>query len=203
VQVIDTKFERDEKMHAAQRILVACLICLPTVAFADVYTLNPPPDLAISNFTYTGLTLTGTVSNITDFGNCQSSPCFAVLNFYEDANGFNVNDGLGNTYLAGVEVADQIYPSGAPGQFEVDQLFDVTIDDTTLWSALEGQSPSSFGPVVVMDLHEFSYTPGSEPYAIADLTPAASPVPEPVSLTLLLSGLAAGFARKRLAGKKS
>jgi len=186
-------------MHAAQRILVACLICLPTVAFADVYPLNSPPDLFIDSLNYTGPTLTGTVESITDLGNCQSIPCFAGLNFYQDASGFNVNDGSGDIYLAGTQVTYQIDPGG-----EVGQIFDITIDDTALWSALEGQSASSFGPVVVMDLHQFSTIPGaSELTATADLTPQASPVPEPASLALLLGGLAAGFARKRLAGKKS
>jgi hypothetical protein len=186
-------------MRAAQRILVACLLCLPTIAFADVYPLNPPPDLFIDTFTYTGPTLTGTVESIADLGNCSAIPCFAGLNFYQDASGFNVNDGDGDIYLAGTRVTYQVDSGG-----EVGQIFDITTDNIALWSALEGQTASSFGPVVVMDLHQFYVsTFGFQPDATADLTPEASTVPEPASLTLLLGGLAAGLARKRLSRKKS
>jgi hypothetical protein len=186
-------------MRTARRILIVCLTLLPTAAFADVYPLNPPPDLFIDNFTYTGPTLTGTVEGITDLGNCQS-PCFAGLNFYQDINGFNVNDGDGDTYLAGTRTTFQVDAGG-----EVGQIFDITVDNLALWSALEGDAASSFGPVVVMDLHNF-YTDdfAYQPDATADLTPAATAAtPEPASMTLLFSGIAAIIARKRLASRKA
>lgn len=174
---------------------MVCLLCLPTAAFADVYPLNPPPDLFIDTFTYTGPTLTGTVESITDTGNCASIPCFADLNFYQDSSGFEIYEGS-DIYLAGPRITYQVDSGG-----EVGQLFAVTVDNNALWSLLEGQPASSFGSEVVMDLHDFDTgTFAYQPNAIADLTPAA--VPEPVSLTLLFSGLAAGLLRKRLAGNK-
>lgn len=198
VQVIHKK-RKGEKMRVVSRILVASLICLPAVAFADVYPLSPPPDLFTDNITSSSSnTFTGTVESITDYGNCSSIPCFANLNFVQTASAFSITDSSSDTYLAGTLVTTTVDAGG-----EVGEIFDVTTDNAALWSALEGQPASSFGSEVVMDLHDFYFGAGYEPDATSDFTPYASVVPEPASLTLLLSGLAVGYVRKRIAGKKS
>jgi hypothetical protein len=198
-----------KNMRAAQRILMACLICLPTAAFADVYPLNPPPDLFIDTFSVVApsgsmqdVSFAGTVEAITDqsAGGC-SSGCFAGLDFVQSDGTFSVNDGDGTNYLTGTLIDSLIEPGG-----EVGELFTVGIDNTAAWTALESEdlgafnAASSFGGTVVMDLHLFDPTTGGASNAVADLTPA---VPEPASWTLLLTGLAAGLSRKRWALKKS
>jgi hypothetical protein len=47
------------------------------MAFADVYPLNPPPELFIDNITVeTGGFITGDVESITDVGKCaEPTPC--------------------------------------------------------------------------------------------------------------------------------
>jgi hypothetical protein len=186
--------------RTANQILMVCLLSLPAAAFADVYPLAPPPDLFIDTITYTGPTLTGTVMSITDNGNCASSPCFAGLQFNQvitaASDTFQVTDGT-NVYLAGTLITNAVGAGGEAGE-----LFSITTDATGLWSMLEGQPASSFGNEVALDLHDFSTTPGAdETDATGDLAPLATP--EPASLTLLFTGLVAGLARKRMAGKRS
>ncbi|MGA2634492.1 MAG: PEP-CTERM sorting domain-containing protein [Terracidiphilus sp.] len=197
-------------MRASLRILTACLTCLPTMAFADVYPLNPPPELFIDNITVeTGGFITGDVESITDVGKCaEPTPCntgptsVSPLYFYEDpsAGTFQVNDHDGDIYLVGYPLTASQVDSGG----EVGQIFTVSRDDTNLWTSAEGQTPSSFGPVVAIDFHDFyPGDVGFQPDATAYIAPLGSTVPEPASLTLLLSGLAAGLARRRMAGKKA
>lgn len=186
--------------RCANQFLMVCLMSLPAAAFADVYPLNSPPDLFIDTISYTGPTLSGTVESITDVGNCSAIPCFAGLEFSWDLSGFEVTDGV-NVYLAGNEVPGSAV---ALAGGEAGVLFTVTIDDLALWSALEGQAASSFGSEVAMDLHGFdaSDTSGDvQSNAVADMTPTATP--EPASMTLLFTGLVAGFARKRMAKKRN
>ena len=197
-------------MHVPQRILLACLICLPTVAFAnDVYPLSPAPDLFIdtisvsaANGSMQNVAFTGTVESIADqlSGGC-SGLCFAGLDFTQSAGSFSVTDGGSTTYLTGTLINSAIASGG-----DVGEMFTVGIDNTAAWTALESadlgtfNAASSFGNTVVMDLHLFDPTTVGSSDAVADLTPT----PEPASLTLLLlGGLATGLARKRLAGKKS
>jgi hypothetical protein len=191
--------------HAAKQILMVCLLCLPAAAFADVYPLAPPPDLFISYIDYTGTSLTGVVEAITDVGSCGGFPCGADLDFSQlTPNAFQITDGGSNVYLAGSLVPGSAI-SEAGGEFG--ELFDVTVDNEALWSALESVdsgtpvTASSFGSEVVLDLHDFYGTTGLLPDATGDMTPAATP--EPASLTLLFTGLVAGFARKRMARKRS
>lgn len=190
-------------MRVAQRVLVACMVCLPTIAFADTYPLNPPPDLFIDTISYTGLTLTGTVESITDYGNCAGIPCSVLgLTFSQIDNGttdpFTISDGT-NVWLAGNLITNAVGVGGEAGE-----LFSITTDNSALWSGLEGQTASSFGSEVALDLHFFDAgdTSGSQPLAVADLAPTAA-TPEPASLTLLFSGLVAGLARKRIARKRN
>jgi hypothetical protein len=189
--------------RTANQILMVCLLSLPAAAFADVYPLAPPPDLFIDTITYTGSTLTGTVEGITDIGACSAIPCSSLppLEFIQTDNGvtdtFEVVDISNDVYLAGSLITNAVGAGGEAGE-----LFSITTDATGLWSVLEGQPASSFGNEVALDLHDFSTTPNAdETGATGDLAPLATP--EPASLTLLFSGLVAGLARKRMAGKRS
>jgi hypothetical protein len=188
------KLEGEKEMRAAQRILMVCLICLPAAAFADVYPLNPPPDVSIFFISGNGGDYSGLAAGITDYGNCVSG-CGPPLSFSQSGGTFDITTIEDSTqvYLAG-NLISSVVGSGNTAN-ELGELFQVTTDNTALWEAIEGQLPSSFGSEVVIDFNNTN-----EEYFAADLTPA---VPEPASLTLLLCGLAAGYARKRWAGKKS
>jgi len=194
-------------MRVAQKLLVASLICLPTAAFADAYTLYPPPDLFIDTISVTSasasmqnVAFNATVEFITDqiTGGC-SSGCGAGLTFSQSGGAFSITGG-GITYLTGTLTSFII---GAGG--EVGEIFKVGIDNVAAWTALESaflgvtNPASGFGGSVVIDLHEFDPNAVGPSDADADLTPS----PEPASLTLVLAGLAAGLVRKRLARKKS
>ena len=190
--------------RAAQGLLIIGLFILPTAVFADVFPLNPPPDLFIDTFVNTtGATpsLTGTVESITDSGACNGG-CYAGLNFTQDGfqvgDTFEVTDGSDDVYLEGTLDA---FVNGGGGEYG--ELFTVTVDNNALWTALEGQTASSFTGSVVMDLHSFNPLTGGYQYeASADMTPAGV-IPEPATLTLLCTGLAAGLLRrKRLAQAK-
>jgi hypothetical protein len=184
--------------HVSKYLLTICLVSLPAAALADVYPLNPPADLFIDQISVSGTSVTGVVESITDVGNCAALPCFAALNFYADASGFTVENSLDQVLLAGTLIQ---YATAAGG--EVGALFSVTTDNSTLWDALEGgQTATSFGSEVVLDAHDLDLSSiGTQSDATADLTPSA--IPEPASMTLLLSGLAAGFVRKRMAKKRN
>jgi hypothetical protein len=184
-------------MRAAQKLLVASLICLPTAAFADAYTLYPPPDVFLDTFNVTSasnsmqnVSFTATAEAITDFG-CNA--CFAGLTFTQSGGTFSITSG-NTTYLTGTLTSFVIEAGG-----EVGEIFKVGIDNIAAWTALEGTAASSFGGSVVIDLHDFNPDATGPSDADADLTPT----PEPASLTLILVGLAAGLARKRLARKRS
>lgn len=101
-----------------------------------------------------------------------------------------MNDHDGDIYLVGYPLTASQVDSGG----EVGQIFTVSRDDTNLLTSAEGQTPSSFGPVVAIDFHDFyPGDVGFQPDATAYIAPLGSTVPEPASLTLLLSGLAAGL----------
>jgi hypothetical protein len=188
--------------RTANQFLMVCLLSLPAAAFADVYPLAPPPDIFIDTIAFSGSSLTGTVEAITDSGGCSAIPCSGLdsLEFIQTlSGGFQVVDSSNEVYLAGSLITNSVGPGGEAGE-----LFSITTDDNALWSAWEGQAASSFGSEVALDLHDFDSTNTSgnvQPDAVGDLAPLATP--EPASLTLLFSGLVAGFARKRLARKRN
>jgi len=207
--------ERITAMRAAKNLLVLCLLALPTVALADVYPLNGPPDIYIDHFfTQSGLTMTGDVASIGDVPNTGcggSGECeFAEsLIFSSTSSGFTITGNtptdpntFTHTYLSGSYVKSQTDAGG-----EVGIGYSVTSDNQALWTALEKESAGASdtqaatnlpdGTLLVMDIHNF----GNQNNADADMTPAATP--EPATLTLLGSGLLAGLLRKRLARNKA
>jgi hypothetical protein len=185
-------FWRKTLMRAAKTVLIVCLLCLATTAFADIFPLFPPPDLFIDTFTYTGPTLTGTVESITDVGNCSAVPCFANLTFLADSSGWLVyGTDTTDVYLSGGILDIEVGSGGEAGL-----LLSVLFEDAAKWSALEGQTATSFGSLVALDLHNFDPNfIGFQPNATADLAPTQTP--EPATLSLLAGGLAAALTRKK------
>ena len=173
----------------SKALSVLIFVLVSRMALADVYTLNPPPDLFISNINGTGSSMNGFLESITDVGNCSSIPCFAGLNFAADSSGFSIwgTDVL-DVYLAGSLVSSA---SAAGGEYG--QIYSITDDESAKWAVLEGQAPTSFGPYVAIDYHSFD--PSAVSGAYADMAPTT--IPEPSVLVLMLSGLAAAVARKR------
>jgi hypothetical protein len=192
--------KRTSKMRAAQKFLIASLICLPTVAFANAYPLNPALDVFLDTINVTSasnsmqnVAFTAVAEDITDVAS-GCAQCFAGLTFTQSGGTFSITSG-NTTYLTGTLTSFVIEAGG-----EVGEIFRVTSDNIAAWTALEGAAASSFGGSVVLDLHLFNPDgSGSEVGADGDLTAT----PEPASLTLVLAGLAAGLARKRLARKRS
>jgi hypothetical protein len=209
--------------HVAKRLLVLCLLALPTAALADEYQLNGPPDISITGMTFadhgTYATLSGgTVATIIDAtGTGCTSPCsianplpWAVMS--ADQSGFSIYN-QGNTsqiYMTASLVTGSYLKSGT----EVGEEFLVTLDDLAFWNLVETTEGSGHtvpatdltNTEMVLDVHlgEFNDVAGVYDAAFADMTPAGSPnaTPEPATLTLLCSGLAAGLIRKRLARNK-
>jgi hypothetical protein len=201
-------------MCNAARTLLVCLLFIPITALADdVYPLNAPPDVFIDGISVTGGNLSSsTVETIVDanvpgcISGCEigNPPHTPYLSFSANSSSFEIFDPSNlDVYLAGTLVAGS-YDNAGGG--EVGELFIVTTDNNALWTAQEQgwagpsdtQAASSFGPEVVIDLHgDVNGTTTAD----LDLTPAA--VPEPATLTLLFSGLAAGLLRKRMAGKRA
>lgn len=202
-------------MHRVKSILTISLLLLPAAAWADVYQLNGPPDVDIDPLSVTNYTtMTGTPAAIVDAlgtGCYNSCAILPTLVFSADANGFSISGptvadpSADVVYLSGTIVPGS-YLNYPPGSIEVGEIFDIQIDNTAQWSALEQawagpsdtQSASSFGAEVVMDIH---FDTGNTGYAFADMTPVA-PTPEPAALALLSAGLTAGLLRKRSAVKR-
>jgi hypothetical protein len=201
--------------RVAKNFLVLCLLALPTAALADIYQLTPPPDIYVDNITANGLTMTGTVESIGDALNtgCYSGECSIgpLLTFSSTSSGFTISGGTiaypygTATYLAASYVPGS-YLTADGGEAGIEYL--VTYDNVDQWTALEqyagnntGDTQSatnlSVGTEMVLDYHGDATD--------ADMTPAGPPAatPEPATLTLLCSGMAAGLLRKRLARKKA
>jgi hypothetical protein len=183
------------------------------MAFADVYPLAPIPQLSLNDFNVeAGGIFTADVESITDVGNCAApTPCntgptsISPLYLYDDPNSptstFQVTDHNGENYLFGYPIIS----SETVGN-DIGELFTVVGDNANYWYYAEGhQTASSFGSVVVIDINDIYLNQvGNQPDATGYIAPlGAAPVPEPASLTLLFGGLAAGLARRRMAGKKA
>jgi len=186
-------------MRAAKLVLIVCLLCLATTAFADYYPLNPPPDLRVDTFFYNADGyLQGTVESITDVGNCSIFPCdigFLTLAFYDSGQGpygagfIIYGTDLSDVYLLGTVIGQGVGLGGEAGVLNT-----VEFADAAKWNAIEGQIASSFGSIVALDLHNFDPNDLSQTYA--DFAPSTTP--EPASMTLVIGGLALGLLRKKL-----
>jgi hypothetical protein len=217
-------------MRAVKALFIVCLLCLGTTAFADIFPLNPPPDLFIDNINISLSGLTGSVETITDINGCESA-CPAGLTMFTGLDNSFLIYGIDPTdiYLQGTLVDGQIGLGGEAGF-----LIQVLLDDNAKWSALKSSflgydvTASSFGKLVAFNIHNLFFEPGDDssgscnddhgrdddvcnvnggsddfPHsrAFGDLAPVKA-TPEPASLTLVLGGAAAGLLRKKLAGKK-
>jgi len=210
----------------ARNLFVLCLLALPTAALADVYQLNGPPDVSINDMTFTDsgtyATLTGgMVETLIDANGtgCTDPACPVVSNpvlpyvvMSAGQNGLVIynHEDPSEIYLQASLVDGSYQIAGT----EVGEEFIVTSYSWSDWNSWELTDAGSAhlisatdlsGAELVLDVH-LGVANGDGVYnaAYADMTPAESTVtPEPATLTLLCSGLAAGLLRKRMAGKKA
>jgi hypothetical protein len=146
-------------------------------------------------------------------GNYES-PCKLgglALAFNADATGFTItgqsiadyNAGTNGTvtYLAGTYLSGTYQDPG--GANEYGELFEVTSDNVSELNQLEQTFASSVGtkPATNWDwqIVAFNFNSDTGDGDMEEFVPA----PEPATLTLLCTGLAAGLLRKRLARKKA
>jgi len=194
-------------MRAAKLVLIVCLLCLATTVFADIFPLTPPPDVFINQISFDGSTLVGTAQSITDV----SGTFFFGGGMLADSSGTFLIFGTdpSDVYLLGTILNAVVQPGGEAGL-----LISVQIDDNAKWSALEGTTASSFGPLVAFNIHNLNIGDDSPEInddrhdddegsgsAFGDLAPLTA-TPEPASLTLVIGGIATGLLRKKLSGKK-
>jgi hypothetical protein len=189
------KPERKHLMRVVSKFLMVSLLSLPMAVFADVLPRQQWPDLYVDFISGSVPALSGIVMSIADGANACSSPCFAGLNFSSTSTGFEVTDGP--TVLLAGNLDQQVTGTGAQtGEYGF--LYQITTDDTALWSELESAAlgtpvtASSFGNSVVFDYDSVG--------GVGDMSPAAAP--EPASLTLLITGMGVGLFRRRRAAAR-
>jgi hypothetical protein len=213
-------------MRVLKNFVALCLLVLPAAAFADIYPLNGPPDISIDGISFTDngsyATLSGgsveTLIDGTGTG-CQAVACEVSSNLSlpwvvmsANSTGFTIfdNDNPSTVYMTASLIAGSYQKVGT----EVGEKFLVTYDDLAFWNYVEStdvgaahtvSATNLLNTVMVLDLHlGVKNSDGIYDAAFADMTPVGTPVvtPEPATLTLLCSGLAAGVLRKRFAGNK-
>ena len=196
------------------------MLCAATAVFADVFPIYPQPELFVNHVALDAVSLTGSVYAITDNGNCLSG-CDVQAVLYADNSGLFKIFHDSTILLQGTIAGVGILPGGEAGV-----LFDITFDNVSAWSSIEGQPAGSFGPQVAFNVHKFliggdgsgsgsgsgdnsgddSGDDGGDnhkgddhsgmPYG--ELGPSISTAaPEPASLTLVIGGIAAGLLRKK------
>jgi hypothetical protein len=207
------------------RVLMVGLLSLPATAFAFTGSVYPTrlddPDIYVDNITGTsaggaytngtGLTLTGEAEAIRDVAGTHCSPAectigpdltFTVTSTEFTITGENTENTGVITYLSGSVIPGSYENPGALNEYG--ELFTVTTDEVAEWSALEVLGATSTGTDPATNLTGttvfFDFDSSSSPDG--DMEPQIA-TPEPASLTLLLSGLAAGLLRKRRARKKA
>jgi hypothetical protein len=160
----------------------------------------------------------GQVATIIDLPgtSCNGSQCSIglALSFTANASGFtitgqtvaayNANSSATTPYLSGTFVAGSFLQDGS----NYGELFDVTETpgEVAEWTALEEAFPNIISAESATDLNgdQIALDFDSDSGGTADMEPwtSSSSTPEPATLTLLCSGLAAGLLRKRLARNK-
>jgi hypothetical protein len=215
-------------MRAVKALLIMCVLCLGTTAFADVYPLAPPPELFLNHIVFDDSGLSGHVQTITDINGCElgcTAGLFMLTGFDDSFSIYGSNPS--DIYLQGTLIDAALIPGGEAGL-----LIQISFEDNAKWSALESNflghdvTASTFGNLVAMNIHNLSLTDDSNSvhsnddsgddnsgddnsgddhsgddchnYAYGDLGPVRQ-TPEPASLTLIFAGAAAGLLRKKLA----
>jgi len=182
-----------------------------------------------TNLTITDNTEFGDVGTIIDLPgtSCPGIACdiFTDLSFNSDASGFtitgpsSVNPSAPGTvtYLAGkydagscLEGSNTLIACANLTGVDYGELFNITTDDVAEWTALEeancadcsaiGSATNINGDLVAFDFDTATDDADLELYHSNNEGNSATP--EPTTLTLLGSGLAAGLLRKRLARRK-
>jgi len=217
----DKEYEGKTMSRIFARVLMVGLLSLPATAFAftgSVYPTRPDvPDIDVSGITGTSagsaftdgsaLTLTGTAEYLRDVPGtyCNPDPCdiFPTLTFAADATGFSITgenqeNTASITYLAGSFAGGY-----AEDGVEFGELFKVTEDNVAEWSEIEYLYGIDAGPQGATNmLNETVFFDFDATAKDGDMEPFI-PTPEPATLTLLCTGLAAGLLRKRRARKKA
>jgi len=209
--------------YTVRNLVALCLLALPTVALANEYQLNGPPDISIDGMTFTDNSTYATFSGgiVETLIDTSGTGCFnpacevssvSSLPFVRmtvDQTGFKIYNDSDPTqvYLSGSFLSGSYKKDGS----EVGEIFLVESDDHAFWDHVESTDAGlahtvsafnlSVGAEMVLDVHNAI---NGEYGAYADMTPIEPPTvtPEPATLTLLGSGMLAGLLRKRFAGKK-
>ena len=216
-------------MRVAKTLLIASLMALPTVVFANDYTLAASPNVELADFFVTNSLASGAVYTSTTFNTITDLAVGSGANANVDISTniltFSLDTSAGGAFsitgqnLVGNSSATVTFLSGTESSYtnlgggETEALITLSPEtqaEINEWSALENTNSglsavtaSSFGTTLAVDFHELTSADGTE-YAnsYADFAPPAQTTtvtPEPASMTLLLGGLAAGLVRKRRA----
>jgi hypothetical protein len=144
-----------------------------------------------TGFTITGQTVAAYESSVNYFNNNKGATVDP-----------NAADNATITYLSGSFVAGSFRTDGGG---DYGELFDVTetSQEVAAWTELEKYFGATTGSATNLDGDQVAFDlDKTNEGSTFDIEPWTETTPEPATLTLLCSGLAAGLLRKRLARKK-